>query len=68
MAKSIAPATPAWAGIGAVARAEAVLESFDGRFYVLRVAVRNGEQELGRGTVTRAVVSLANIREKAGNG
>src|SRR5713226_7955305 len=34
------------AGIGALARAEATLESFDGRFYVLRVSVRNGEQEL----------------------
>lgn len=56
------------AGIGTVARAEAVLESFDGRFYVLRVRVRNGEKELGRGTVTRAVVSLAKIREKAGSG
>jgi predicted thioesterase len=54
------------AGIGSVARAEAVLESFDGRFYVLRVSVRNGEQELGRGTVTRAVVSLSKIREKTG--
>ncbi|MGH9492022.1 MAG: thioesterase family protein [Terriglobales bacterium] len=55
-------------GIGAVARAEAELESFDGRFYVLRVSVRNGEQEVGRGTVTRAVVSLAKIREKTGSG
>ena len=55
-------------GIGAVARAEAMLESFDGRFYVLRVSVRNGEREIGRGTVTRAVVSLAKIREKTARG
>ncbi len=54
------------AGIGTLAQAEAALESFDGRFYVLRVSVRNGQQELGRGTVTRAVVSLAKIREKTG--
>ena len=56
------------AGIGALARAEAVLESIDGRFYVLRVALRDGQQELGRGTVTRAVVSLTKIRDKAGSG
>ena len=45
-------------GIGAQVKAEAVLESFDGRFYTLRVVARDDAQEIGRGTVGRAVVSL----------
>jgi len=53
------------AGIGARVRAEAVLESFDGRFYTLRVRAwaRNGEKEveIGNGTVGRAVVSVSRL-------
>lgn len=45
-------------GIGARVRAEAVLESHDGRFYTLRVTARDDKQEIGRGTVGRAVVSV----------
>jgi fluoroacetyl-CoA thioesterase len=45
-------------GIGARIRAEAMPESFDGRFYVLSVTARNAVQEIGRGTVGRAVVSM----------
>ena len=45
-------------GIGAHIRAEAVLESFDGRFYTLRVTARDDVQEIGRGTVGRAIVSM----------
>lgn len=44
--------------IGAHITAEAVLESFDGRFYTLRVTARDDLQEIGRGTVGRAVVSV----------
>jgi len=51
-------------GIGAHIQAEAVLESFDGRFYVLRVATRDALQEIGRGTVGRAVVSIGSFVEK----
>jgi fluoroacetyl-CoA thioesterase len=51
-------------GIGAQIQAEAVLESFDGRFYVLRVSARDDVQEIGRGTVTRAVVSIGKFVEK----
>ena len=40
-------------GIGARVKAEAVLESVDGRFYILRVTARDGAQEIGRGTVGR---------------
>ncbi len=50
--------------IGARIQAEAVLESFDGRFYVLRVTARDDVQEIGRGTVGRAVVSIGNFLEK----
>ena len=51
-------------GIGARIRAEAVLESFDGRFYTLRVTARDEAREIGRGTVGRAVVSVGTF---AGN-
>jgi len=44
-------------GLGARIRAEAVLESFDGRFYTLRGTAWDENQEIGRGTVGRAVVS-----------
>jgi len=51
-------------GIGAHIQAEAVLESFDGRFYTLRVTARDDVQEIGRGTVARAVVSIGKFVEK----
>jgi fluoroacetyl-CoA thioesterase len=51
-------------GIGARVKAEAVLESFDGRFYTLRVTARDDAQEIGRGTVGRAVVSVGKFVEK----
>ena len=51
-------------GIGARIKAEAELESFDGRFYILRVRARDEAQEIGRGTVGRAVVSIGKFVEK----
>jgi fluoroacetyl-CoA thioesterase len=51
-------------GIGAHIRAEAVLESFDGRFYVLRVTARDDVREIGRGTVGRAIVSIGKFLKK----
>lgn len=51
-------------GIGARIKAEATLESFDGRFYTLRVSARDDVQEIGRGTVGRAVVSIGRSLEK----
>jgi fluoroacetyl-CoA thioesterase len=51
--------------IGAHIRAEAVLESFDGRFYLLRVIARDDVQEIGRGTVGRAVVSIGKFLKKS---
>jgi predicted thioesterase len=51
-------------GIGARVKAEAVLESFDGRFYTVRVTARDDMQEIGRGTVGRAVVGVGKFVEK----
>ncbi|HTY84750.1 MAG TPA: hypothetical protein VMB19_11055 [Silvibacterium sp.] len=54
-------------GIGAHVRAEAVLESFDGRFYTLRVTASDGAQEIGRGTVGRAVINVRKFVERMKN-
>src|SRR5580698_8427927 len=51
-------------GIGAKVRAEATLESFDGRFYTVRVIAHDDNQEIGRGTVGRAVVKVGEFLEK----
>jgi len=51
-------------GIGARVKAEAVLESFNGRFYMLRVTARDDAREIGRGTVGRAVVRVGRFVEK----
>jgi len=56
-------------GIGMRIRALAELDSFDGRFYRMQVSAHDGIQEIGRGTVGRAVVHVpsfvARMREKA---
>jgi predicted thioesterase len=51
-------------GIGAKIKAEAVLESFDGRFYIMRVTAYDNTELIGRGTVGRAMVSVAKFTEK----
>lgn len=51
-------------GIGSRVRAEAVLESFDGCFYTLRVAAQDDSHEIGRGTVERAVVSVSRFMDR----
>jgi len=51
-------------GVGARIRAEAVLESIDGRFYSVRVNAWDDVQEIGRGTVGRAVVGVGRFTEK----
>lgn len=55
-------------GIGAHIQAEAVLASFDGRFYTLRVTARDDVQEIGRGTVGRTVVSVGRFVDKMKQG
>ena len=51
-------------GVGSHIMAEAVLESFDGRFYTIRVTARDNVQEIGRGSVNRAVVSVSKFLDK----
>lgn len=51
-------------GIGTRIKAEAVLESFDGRFFILRVIARNDAQEIGRGAVGRAIVSVSKFADQ----
>ena len=51
-------------GVGSHITAEAVLESFDGRFYTVRVTARDDAQEIGRGVVGRAVVSVGKFMER----
>ncbi|HKT88019.1 MAG TPA: hypothetical protein VJQ59_06265 [Candidatus Sulfotelmatobacter sp.] len=55
-------------GIGAHIKAAATLESFDGRFYTLRVTARDDTQEIGRGTVGRAAVRVSRFLEKMKTG
>jgi predicted thioesterase len=43
--------------MGETVKCEAVLESFDGRFYTFRVSAHNGAQVIGYGTIGRAIVS-----------
>jgi fluoroacetyl-CoA thioesterase len=54
-------------GVGARIRAEAVLESFDGRFYTIKVAAHDDVHEIGRGRVGRAVVSVSKFLNKMQN-
>ena len=51
-------------GIGSVVRCEAVLESTSGRFLTFRVTAQAGDQVIGEGTITRAIVSKGKFEEK----
>ncbi len=51
-------------GIGATVKAEAVLQSFDGRFYTMRVRAWDETQEIGSGTVNRAFINISKFLEK----
>jgi fluoroacetyl-CoA thioesterase len=51
-------------GIGAIIKAEALLESMNGRFYVLKVTAHDDVQEIGRGTVSRAVIEVRGFMDK----
>lgn len=59
-------------GVGSKVTAEAALESFDGRFYVLRVRAwvegEDGGKEIGRGTVSRAVINVTAFLSKTQGG
>ena len=43
---------------------EAILESFDGRFYTVKVSASHGIEVIGYGTIARAIVSKAKFEEK----
>jgi fluoroacetyl-CoA thioesterase len=51
-------------GVGMGIHAEAKLESFDGRFYIMRVRAHDGAREIGNGTVGRAVVHVPSFMER----
>ena len=61
-------------GIGSRVRARAELESFDGRFYIMRVSAWvvpdssqnsvSGRKEIGRGTIHRAMINVTNFISK----
>lgn len=53
--------------IGQHVKAEAELESVNGRFYVFHVKAHNGREEIGRGTVTRAFVNPARVAQRYAN-
>jgi fluoroacetyl-CoA thioesterase len=55
-------------GIGTRVVAEAVVDSFDGRFYTVRVSASDGTQEIGCGTVGRAVVSVSKFAARMRKG
>lgn len=44
--------------------AEAVLESFDGRFYTFKVSASNGHEIIGHGRIGRAIVSKSKFEAK----
>lgn len=54
-------------GIGALVKAEAILEKIDGKFYVYRVRAWDEEKDLGSGVVHRAVVNVARFSGKLRN-
>jgi fluoroacetyl-CoA thioesterase len=50
--------------VGMKISTEAVLESFDGRFYTFKVSASNGHEVIGYGTIARAIVSKSKFEEK----
>jgi predicted thioesterase len=50
--------------VGSKVTAEAVMESFDGRFHAMRVRAWDEKQEIGRGTIGRAFVSVGKFLAK----
>jgi fluoroacetyl-CoA thioesterase len=52
------------ATLGMNIKTEAILESFDGRFYTFTVSASNGIEVIGYGTIARAIVSKSKFEEK----
>jgi len=51
-------------GLNALVKAEAEVESFDGKFYVLKVTATEGKREIGHGTIQRAIVNMEKFLKK----
>lgn len=51
-------------GMNAVVRATAEVEAIEGRFYRIRVHAYEGKQEIGGGTITRAIVRVDEFLKK----
>jgi fluoroacetyl-CoA thioesterase len=54
------------AGVNSVVKAEAVVESNDAHFYVLRVTAKADNKVIGTGTITRAILETAKFLKKHG--
>jgi predicted thioesterase len=52
------------AGIGALITSTARLLEINGRFLIFEVESRAGEEILGRGRITRAIIDLSRIQQK----
>ena len=50
--------------VGQKIKAEAVLESYDGRFYTFAVTASNGHEVIGYGQIGRAIVSKSKFQAK----
>ena len=50
--------------IGQKVSAEATLQAIEGRFFIYRVLARNEQQEIGSGTIHRAVVNVEKFMKK----
>jgi len=53
-------------GLNTLIRAEAEVQTVDGRFITLKVTAMEGKTEVGRGTISRVIVSLNKFLEKHG--
>jgi fluoroacetyl-CoA thioesterase len=53
-------------GINSLVRAEAIVEKIEGRIITLRVTAHEGKNEVGRGTIGRAIISVGKFLEKYG--
>ena len=51
-------------GLNALVKAEAEVESFDGKFYVLKVTAVEGKEEIGHGTIQRSIVAMEKFLKK----
>src|SRR3954464_11080951 len=51
-------------GLNGVVRAEAVLDSVDGKFYNLKVRATEGDREIGSGMIQRAIVNTNKFLDK----